>query len=301
MTNKIDIVWRWAGLASNDKKLKAIELGFDSHVFPGYTIDLKYSMRSICRYAPWFYHAFLVVDDDEVLPPWLDLACSRITVVKHSEIIPKAFLPTYNSNVIDSYLHKIPGLSEFFLVLDDEMFICKKVLPSTFFDVSSSKPINRHYEGKDRHSLRPHKFMFVKMWQNAIRNYTRIKYTRVQHHIQPFRKSIMQSYQDSVFAVDLQCTGTNRTRAMNDINLLRFTTALSSSTGDAIMMKTSSKEEMFFEAGQVDESISMLVVDKRPTFLCINNTTSQHVHVYKLLARLFPRRCEFEVKSPKQE
>lgn len=298
MTDTIDIVWRWAGLASNDKKMKAVELGFDSSVFPGYTNDLKYSMRSICRYAPWFNHAFVVVDDDEVLPPWLDVASDRITIMKHSDIIPKAFLPTYNSNVIDSYLHKIPGLSEYFLVLDDEMFICKKVVPSTFFDSLTNKPINRHYEGKDRHSLRPHKFMFVKMWQNAIRNYP-LKYTRVQHHVQPFRKSIMQSYQDDVFATDLQRTGTNRIRASNDINLLRFTTALSSSTGDAIIIKTSSKDEMFFEAGQVDEGTSISVVNKRPTFLCINNTLSQHIHVYKLLARLFPRRCEFEVKTPK--
>lgn len=54
-------------------------------------------------------------------------------MVNHSDIIPKEFLPTYNSNVIESYLHQISGLSDIFLYFNDDVFIRSFLHPSDLF------------------------------------------------------------------------------------------------------------------------------------------------------------------------
>jgi hypothetical protein len=54
-------------------------------------------------------------------------------MVNHSDIIPQIFLPTYNSNVIDAYLYRIPGLSDVFLYFNDDVFLRSLVYPSDLF------------------------------------------------------------------------------------------------------------------------------------------------------------------------
>jgi hypothetical protein len=272
--DKIDIVWRWCGAPDGNDK------------------DLKYSMRSLTKYASWFNKAFLVVSDNEILPSWLDTH-KKLVIIRHGQIIPHDYLPTRNSNVIDSFLHNIPELSEFFIVSDDDTFICQNVSQEWFFDPTTLKPINRHHIGKHRHSLRPHKFLYVKMWQKAIKEYN-IKYTRTQHQVQPFRKSIVQLYATTVFKDALEDMVNNRMRAKGDVNVLRFTTGLSSTNGDAIIKFTSEDEEQFYEGEYIDDHLVNKIKSHKPVFLCINNTHPSMCQVYTLLSKLFSRKCIFE-------
>src|SRR4051812_579402 len=73
-------------------------------------------------------------------------------MVNHSDIIPREFLPTYNSNVIDSYLHLIPGLTDIFLYFNDDVFVNSPLHPSDLFTLGHglklfvedlSIPVNR--------------------------------------------------------------------------------------------------------------------------------------------------------------
>ncbi|WP_352074796.1 hypothetical protein [Escherichia coli] len=43
---------------------------------------------------------------DNQTPEWIDLY-SNVTIIDHRDIIPKEYLPTFNSHVIEAYLHKI--------------------------------------------------------------------------------------------------------------------------------------------------------------------------------------------------
>jgi hypothetical protein len=45
-------------------------------------------------------------------------------------------LPTYNSNVIDSYLHLIPGLTNLFIYFNDDVFARSHIHPSDLFTSS---------------------------------------------------------------------------------------------------------------------------------------------------------------------
>lgn len=94
--------------------------------------ELRYSLRSLARYAPWINHIYIVTNGQ--VPNWLNLASPQITVVPHSAIIPEQYLPTFNSHVIETCLHRIPGLSEHYLYLNDDVLLTRPVKPSYYFN-----------------------------------------------------------------------------------------------------------------------------------------------------------------------
>lgn len=99
--------------------------------------ELRYSMRSVAMYAPWIRHHYLVTDDQ--VPGWLATDHPDITVVSHRDIFSDpGVLPTFNSHAIGSQLHHIDGLSEQFLVLNDDVFLGRPVARSTFFGANGA-------------------------------------------------------------------------------------------------------------------------------------------------------------------
>ena len=50
--------------------------------------ELRYALRSILEYAPWFNRLFLVTDRQ--VPAWLEIAHPRLTVVDHADLGPIA-------------------------------------------------------------------------------------------------------------------------------------------------------------------------------------------------------------------
>lgn len=94
--------------------------------------ELRHSLRSLERYAPWIRHIYLVTDGQR--PDWLREDHPRITVVDHREIsAPGTDLPTYNSQAIEANLHRIDGLAEHFIYLNDDFFFSSTVAPDLFF------------------------------------------------------------------------------------------------------------------------------------------------------------------------
>lgn len=92
---------------------------------------LKYWFRGVEKYAPWVRKIHFITFGK--LPEWLNEAHPRLHVVRHEDYVPKEFLPTFNSNVLELYLHKIEGLSEHFVYFNDDMFLMKKTKPEDFF------------------------------------------------------------------------------------------------------------------------------------------------------------------------
>lgn len=92
---------------------------------------LRYWFRSLDQYAPWIRKVFFVTWGH--YPAWLETECPKLQIVRHDEFIPKDYLPTYSSRVIELNLHRIPGLSEQFIYFNDDMFIGKPVKETDFF------------------------------------------------------------------------------------------------------------------------------------------------------------------------
>ncbi|GAA1854094.1 stealth family protein [Brevibacterium marinum] len=94
--------------------------------------ELKYSLRSVEAYASWVNHIYIVTDGQ--VPVWLNREHPKITVVDHREIFTDSdALPVFNSHAIESQLHHIPGLSERYVYLNDDIFFLRPTDPSLFF------------------------------------------------------------------------------------------------------------------------------------------------------------------------
>ena len=74
--------------------------------------------------GPWVRKIHFVTSGQK--PEWLDENNPKLNLVSHKDYIPAQFLPTYNSVVIERYIHKIPGLADHFVYFNvDIMFICR--------------------------------------------------------------------------------------------------------------------------------------------------------------------------------
>ncbi|MEU9353417.1 stealth family protein [Streptomyces griseoloalbus] len=93
--------------------------------------ELKYSLRSLAMYADFVRHIYLVTDGQK--PHWLDDRAPGITVVDHRDIFPPDVLPVFNSHAIETRLHHVPGLSEHYLYLNDDVFVGRRVTAEHFF------------------------------------------------------------------------------------------------------------------------------------------------------------------------
>ncbi|OGQ83778.1 MAG: hypothetical protein A3F90_04185 [Deltaproteobacteria bacterium RIFCSPLOWO2_12_FULL_60_19] len=95
--------------------------------------ELRYSMRSLVRFAPWLRRIYLVTNGD--VPAWLARYSNRVEVVTHAALFDTTDdLPTFNSNAIEMHLHRIPGLSRKFLYLNDDVFFGRPCTLAGFSD-----------------------------------------------------------------------------------------------------------------------------------------------------------------------
>lgn len=93
--------------------------------------NLQYWFRGVEKFAPWVRKIHLVTCGH--FPEWLKKDHPRINLVSHKDFIPPEFLPTFNSNVIELHLHRIPQLSDKFVLFNDDMFLTNRISPEAFF------------------------------------------------------------------------------------------------------------------------------------------------------------------------
>uniref|UniRef100_A0A8C5BC48 N-acetylglucosamine-1-phosphotransferase subunits alpha/beta n=1 Tax=Gadus morhua TaxID=8049 RepID=A0A8C5BC48_GADMO len=102
--------------------------------------ELRYSLRSVEKHAPWVRHIFVVTNGQ--IPSWLNLDNSRITVVAHQDIFQnQSHLPTFSSPAIETHIHRIPGLSQKFIYLNDDVMFGKDVWPDDFYSHSKGQKV----------------------------------------------------------------------------------------------------------------------------------------------------------------
>ncbi len=97
--------------------------------------ELRYSLRSLVKYAPWIRRIYIVTDNQ--IPYWLNLETDKLFVISHDQIFPnKSHLPVFSSPAIESHLHLIPGLSKQFIYFNDDVLLGAPVLPEDFALIS---------------------------------------------------------------------------------------------------------------------------------------------------------------------
>lgn len=103
--------------------------------------ELKYSLRSVEKNAPWVDRIFIVTSGQR--PAWLNDSHPKINLIFHRDFIKADYLPTFNSSAIEMALPDIEALGERFVLANDDMFILRPIAPSFFYN-AEGLPIARY-------------------------------------------------------------------------------------------------------------------------------------------------------------
>ena len=140
---KVDVVYLWVSDTDAFLKKKSEFVpnqNIDSHHAARYRDheELKYSLRSVMANLPWVNHIYIVTDEQS--PTFLNTAHPKVTLVNHTDVFQNTLYPNYSSSAIEWNIVNIPGLSEQFIYLNDDVFIGKPVTKNYFFD-KTGRPI----------------------------------------------------------------------------------------------------------------------------------------------------------------
>ncbi len=325
-TDPVDFVYLWCDDKDSvwhDKMLRYAEQYFNSDDLKMFLTgrytdhdELKISLRSVEKYLPWINKIFIVTDNQ--VPEWLDTNNQQIVIVNHKEIIPEKYLPTFNSNVIETYLHHIPGLSEYFLYANDDMFV-NSYLSQNFFFTNDKKPIARfrsmrHIEKSVIETSAYFKFT-IKMQNWVQKRFGKKIYCEPHHNIDAYTKTICAECEKE-FLKEYNICRKNRFRAENDVwRLLIYYYAIAK--GMAVLKILHKIDSYLPLCEQVrnflthkydmdsiymrsdDNDIFEKIKKYNPKLFCINDMgTPEDKFCLSQLHDLFPERSVFEKKEP---
>jgi len=88
--------------------------------------ELKYLLRSIEKnFITEEPNIFIVVDKQ--IPDWINKDKDKVKIINHNDFIPNKYLPLFSSRAIETFIHRIPNISDFFIYLNDDCFFNKKI------------------------------------------------------------------------------------------------------------------------------------------------------------------------------
>lgn len=253
---------------------------------------LKYVFRSIEKNMPFIRKIHFIVMSESQVPEWIDR--EKIHVVLHKDFIPEEFLPTFNSNTIESFLGNIPGLSERFIYGNDDLFITSLCKESDFFEMNVPK-----YTVK-RRKIMPHApgDQLRKDDLELITGKKSKKVLEVQHICMPYCLSSVKE----VF----------------DLHKGKILSSIGKFRSDGQYNQWIYSIYHFMKKKQINSGIKYLSTEITPNkrhvyncnwlkykAVCLNDsseTTQTDLQIVKRkLDRLFPRRSKYEAQDKKEE
>jgi hypothetical protein len=264
----IDVVYTWAGEYNNTTNARLSNNN-----------ELKYSIRSVIKYAPWVNKIFILMNPPKKIPSWFNESYkNKIILVDHNDTFKRQHMPCTNSNSIETTIINIPGLSEHFIYFNDDVFLGNNVSYLNFFNKDGSKII------VDDKRIENCKSMIIENTISKV-DFKLPEYCGVSQHI-PFanKKSIIRKYQETYsdyveWVRNIRSRkGTGRT-ACNSNNLHKWCQQqhgpigkFAYENGDAII-KSFDKKDIVYIAKEYDPELERLdeIKQNRPLFFCVND------------------------------
>lgn len=285
--------------------------------------NLKYLFRGIEEYAPWVNHIYLVTCGH--IPEWLDKNNPKISVVKHSDFMPSEYLPTFSSHSIELNLHRIEGLSENFVLLNDDTFIFNKTTPNDFFKndiprdsaclyiniptgelvdsvfMNDIRVINKYFSYRKALFKNPLKWINVKngkyLYNNlALAIYDRFAGIHFLHFTQSFcKKSFLDVWNYEYDLLDNTCK--NKFRNVSDVNqwLIKYWQICN---GD--FAPRSVKWGKYYEYSMGYDLLKKIFKSKKYKVVCLNDNVSDDdfetakIITNELFQKKLPNKSSFE-------
>jgi len=185
--------------------------------------ELRFSLRALAANLPWVRKIYILTNCAP--PPWLRLGDSRLVWLRHEDVIPATMLPSFNSHVIESYLHHIEGLSEHFLYFNDDFFVTRPREKTDFFTEAGLSLSRLENYGMVSGEVT----VGAADYLNAARNAARLIHaafgflpTRLHQHLPYALQKSVLAEMEQAFAPHFEAFRTNRFRQSNDLSLPSF-------------------------------------------------------------------------------
>lgn len=281
--------------------------------------ELRYSLRSLTMYAPWINHVYIVTDRQ--IPKWLNKDCKKVTIIDHSQIMPKEIIPCFSASVIERYIVNIPNLSEHFLYGNDDMFFGQPITPNFFFR-EEQKPIIfakvyekfSHIDSMDDFNK---KYKLVSSWMKTNMNswemlykkYGERKFLVLAHTIDAYTKSLFREVLEK-YEEEFQKTLHMRFREESGISRSIFgldmvyskNAELKIITAPNFWQKHIHKSKNFSlecYCGSEDEKTRKQILRFKPYVFCINADSKSRemdkIKMREFYQTLFPEKSPFEL------
>ena len=184
--------------------------------------ELRYSLRSVEMYAPWINHIYIITDGQ--CPAWLDTTNPKISIVDHKDIMPAEALPVFNSQALESCLYKIEGLSERFIMCNDDTMFTQPTTYATFFNADGS-PIVRLMRFNRKKALRRGNYHgTIRRMQDLIReDFGKKIYLAPHHNFDAHLKSDYQYCVENLHSEEWRATAHHRFRHEQDMQRVYVT------------------------------------------------------------------------------
>lgn len=188
--------------------------------------EIIYALKGIAAHASWIRTVFIVMATFHCLP--VHELHPRAKIILHDQIMPAEALPTYSSNAIENSIHRIPGLSENFIVFNDDVILVRDVSPHDFFS-AQNQPL---YLFDDSYSKTgdpyTNEYGYRSMWKNSNRFLDRYfphtmgqQRKKLSHSPFPMQKSILEHlWMIPQLAEMLRVTEQAHFRSIRDVNLI---------------------------------------------------------------------------------
>ena len=275
----VDAVYTWVNSADPDwQKLFAEHGGDLDYDRFGSRDELRYSLRSLLRFAPWIRRVFVVSNCKP--PDWFDESNHRVVWVPHEEIIDAELLPTFNSHAIEASIHRIPDLSEHFLYFNDDFFLMRPAHKTDFFVSNGIAKIFPEPYGAVHGDVDPSDPNYI----NAARNgqallqstFGKTPTRPYKHSPHSMRRSVAMASEDA-FGEAFHATRRSRFRSITDISPTSFFhPSFAFLTGTAVMdyPKTAllNENHPFQETlKSYSETLNATKFAELPLSLCVND------------------------------
>ncbi|KAL7715630.1 hypothetical protein QTN25_006728 [Entamoeba marina] len=224
---RIDVVWTYVNGSEPKfvKKLKKYGKVVDPQRYRDYG-SLFYSMRSVYKNVEFSKKWFLVVESESQIPTFLNQSTFKesngyqLEIIYHHQIFPDPKqLPNFNSAAIESNFHRIPGLSECFIYLNDDFFVHNPV-DKSFFVESDGRPIvystKKNVPRSEPHNFWARQLRYTSVILNRYFETPNKKRKYISHNAYFMKKSILEDL-NTKFQNVMDLTRSQRFRTRNDV------------------------------------------------------------------------------------
>ena len=257
--------------------------------------ELKYLLRSVDAYAPWIHQIFIVTSFYQK-PAWLK-PNKKLTFINDTDIIPSQYLPTFNSHVIESYLHNIPGLTEYYIYANDDMFFGNHVTQDDFF---YNGKIIVYTDGVDKPTNTEksyHKMAWNNNYKLLLETYGAELPNKLPCHQMTMTSKTLARNMFTMFQKEI--VKTSETKFRHETNIHPMGLQLYSGLCDGSVVENMFKMDELYTNYFKDSALFKRYLDYitacKPKFICVNNVIAPSSVFKEFAEAYYPVKSQYEL------